>query len=95
MDCNVLTEELVPFLSPGHKIGIVSCQCLVLTFAMLHVPLPFLQPVPLFDKIEEVTAQKLKERFAGKQFSAATGTGSADKEGLQQQLDKQVSSCCS
>ena len=55
---------------------------------------PFLSG-SLFDKIEEATAQKLKERFAGKQFGAATGTVSSDKEGLQQQLDKQVAAVVS
>ena len=45
--------------------------------------------MPLFDKIEESTAQKLKEKFAGKQSSAPV-TAEADKTKLQEQLDKQV-----
>ena len=51
------------------------------------------QPVPLFTKIEESTAQTLKERFAGKQF--ATEEVTMNSAALQE-LDKQackISSC--
>lgn len=34
-DCNVLTQVLVPFLPPGHRIGIVSILNLTFTSVFL------------------------------------------------------------
>ncbi len=46
--------------------------------------------MPLFGKIEEGTAQQLKERFAGKQQPQGTPAAAATTAGLQELLDKQV-----
>ena len=52
----------------------------------------WVQPVPLFNKIEESMAKSLKERFAGKQqiSKATTQSGGDDTASLPQQLEKQV-----
>ena len=48
--------------------------------------------MPLFNKIDEATAQQLKERFAGKQMSVPPHSDVvSDTASLQEQLDKQVS----
>ena len=66
-----------PLLSYDYH---VTCMCLLL------------QPVPLFSKIEESTALKLKERFAGKQQDTPVAAANTiGHTALQERLDKQVS----
>ena len=58
------TNRMIPLLQSGHRINEVrGCRAFVLD--LKRASLPFLQPLPLFRKVEESEISRLKSRFAG------------------------------
>lgn len=97
-DCkNLQLSFCMYFVSCGIQEPInPTCKLIMNTLATVHdyyvdIHFSYIQPYPLFSKIEDSTSQDLKQQFAGMQKTSET-LNAGMKASLHEQLEKQVSS---